>query len=63
METKEAIRVAYACAIDMARSLPAGKTQARIIEAIRVLNATRPWTETEHRALDIVLGKAGPDVC
>lgn len=45
METYEAIRVAFACALDRARELPVGKTKERVIEACRVLAATRPWVK------------------
>ena len=67
MELREAMRVALACTIDTARNLPHGKTKDRVTNAARRLRAAvEHQTEIaaqETTARDIILGKAGPDVC
>jgi len=59
METKEAIRVAFACALDRARELPAGKTKERVKEACRVLANVKPWIQ--ERDPTCVLCDAGDE--
>lgn len=67
MTDQEAMRVALACTIDTARGLPLGtETQKRVAEAARVMDRIVRGTKTvqcEATALELVLGKGGPDVC